>query len=488
LVVVLLRLLLFLQQETYSPKLSWAEQDPEDWWKAFKIAYNRMQKKLDLNPASIIALAPDAATHTAVLMDNDFNVLRSSILWTDQRSYKQAEMLKEKYGEEILSIALNTPSPAWTLPQLLWVKDNQPAIWRRVERILFVKDYLRYKLCGGYSTDWIDASGSMLFNVNEGKWSKDLCNILEFEIEKLPEVVSPTQSIGKISKKAAREIGLQEGTPVIAGTTDTAIEVFGVGAIKKGQATIKLATAGRICVITDKPYPDKYLFNYRHVIPGKWYPGAATKSCASSLRWFKDVFAEYEREVEKDSNVSAYAMLDNIAAEVPVGSEGLMFHPYLLGELTPYNDPKLKASFTGVNIKHEKAHFVRAVLEGVAYSLKDSLLCLSNTRLNINEAFIIGGGAKSPLWRQIIADVLGLEVVKPMTDDSSFGSALLAGIGINVYSSFDEAVKKCVRIEKRIKPNLKNHEKYNSYFKIYKEVHDSLEPIYARHFNIFKDK
>lgn len=470
---------------TYTPQLSWAEQSPEDWWDAFKHAYNRMKFKLDFNPKDILAIAPDAATHTAVLMDKKFNVLRKAILWTDQRSYKQANMLQERFGKEILSISLNTPSPAWTLPQLLWIKENQPDIWERVEKILFVKDYIRYKLCGGYITDWIDAAGSMFFDVHKKKWSEHLCRILEFPIDKLPEVVSPTHVVGEVSKKASQEIGLPENIPIIAGTTDTALEVFGAGAIKVGQATVKLATAGRICIVTEKPYPNKFLFNYKHVIPGKWYPGTATKSCASSFRWFRDVLAKCEDRIERDKEISVYNILDKNAAEISVGSEGLFFHPYLLGELTPYNDPQLKGSFTGVNMKHTNAHFTRAVLEGVAYSLKDSMKVLNNAGLRINEAFIIGGGAKSPLWRQIIADVLGIKILKPLIDDSSFGSALLAGVGIGVYSSFKEAIEKCAKIETTVIPNKTHYKKYNKYFSLYKEIHDQLMPVYHKHAKIF---
>jgi xylulokinase len=467
---------------TYTPKLSWAEQNPEDWWNAFKHAYKRMKLKLNFNPKDILAIAPDAATHTAILMDKNFNFLRKAILWTDQRSYEQVNLLKKKFGKITLSISLNTLSPAWTLPQLLWIKENQTDIWEKTEKILFVKDYIRYKLCGGYITDWIDAAGSMLFDVQKNKWSEDLCEILGFPIDKLPEVVSPTCVVGKVSKKASQETDLPENIPVITGTTDTALEVFGAGAIKEGQATVKLATAGRICIVTEKPYPNKFLFNYRHVIPEKWYPGTATNSCASSFRWFKNVLGKY-----KNNGISVYNELDKNASEIPVGSEGLFFHPYLLGELTPYNDPQLKGSFIGVSIKHTNAHFTRAVLEGVAYSLKDSIGVLDNLGLSIKDAYIIGGGAKSLLWRQIVADVLGIEIKKPLVDDSSFGSALLAGVSIGIYSSFEEAVNKCVKIEKRVKPNLANHDKYNKYFNIYKDIHDQLKSTYGKHFKLFKN-
>lgn len=476
----------YKEYKTYFPQVAWSEQEPEDWYNTFRDLFASILKQTKINPRKILALAADAATHTAVLMDEDFNVLRRAILWTDQRSRKQSEYLAQNYNEEIFKITYHYPDTMWTLSHNLWVRDNEPEIWQKTKRILFAKDYFRYRLTGEYVTDWIEALGSMFFDAGERKWSKKLCDIMGFPIENLPKVVAPTEIVGRITAQAARETGLAEGTLVVAGASDTSLEILAAGAVRLGQSTVKLATAGRICVVTDRAYPHPNLVNYYHVIPGRWYPGTGTRSCAASYRWYRDTFGDYEEEKSKKVGKSAYYLLDEAASKIPVGSEGLFFHPYLLGEFTPYRDPYLRASFTGFSMKHTKAHANRAVLEGVALSLRDCLAVLQSLNMELKEVMIIGGGAQSPLWRQIVADVLGLEVKKVVLDDSSFGAALLAGVGIGAFPNFEEAADRCVRIQEIVKPNIKNHEKYEKLFVLYKEIHDNLADTYRKVSEVFE--
>jgi len=458
-----------VEYPTYYPKQGYVEQNPLDWYEAIKTNIAALLKKTGIPSSAILAVCLDAATHTAVLLDKDFNVLRPAIYWTDSRSIKECEYLKEKYDELIISKTLHKADTIWTLPQLMWVKEKEPHIWERTGRILFTKDYIRYLLTGVYCTDYIEAQGSMMFDYNTMTWSKELCDILEFEVDKLPEAIKPVDIVGEITERAAEETGLCKGTKVVCGTTDTALEVFASGAINKGQMTLKLATAGRICVITEKGYPHQHLINYSHVIDGLWYPGTATKSCAASYRWYRDTFG------------GEYAELDKSAMEVPVGSEGLFYHPYLNGELTPYADPGLCASFTGVRAGHTKAHFNRAVLEGVAFSLLDCKNVLEEIGIpHEDEAIIIGGGAKSPLWRQIVADVLGISVKRPRNSDSSFGAAMLAGVATGIFDGFGDALNKCNEYISVMEPNRENTKKYAELFNRYKEIHDALAPIYAK--------
>ncbi len=416
-----------------------------------------------------MALCLDAATHTAVLLDSSFQVLRPAIYWTDSRSIRESEYLREKYNELILHTAFHKADTIWTLPQLMWIRDNEPKIWEKTERILFAKDYVRYLLTGEYCTDYIEAQGSMMFDYNTQSWSKELCSILGFDTEKLPRIVKPVDIVGNITRTASKDTGLSENTKVICGTTDTALEIFASGAVKKGQMTVKLATAGRICVISDKAYPNKHLINYSHVVDGLWYPGTATKSCAASYRWYRDTFGE------------EYKDLDGDAVKILPGSEGLIFHPYLNGELTPYADPKLCASFTGVRAGHTKAHFNRAVLEGVAFSLLDCMNELNNIGIpHEEEAVIIGGGSTSPLWRQIVSDTLNISLKQVQFNDSSFGAALLAGVAIGVFDDYEEAIKKSNRITSITSPIKDNTKLYAEMFHIYKAIQQALSPIYAR--------
>ena len=456
-----------VEYPTLYPENGACEQSPDDWIKALCENCKALLVKSKISAGSILAVAIDSATHTSIICDENFEPIRNAIHWTDSRSRKQADELRAKKGEEIFKKTFHKPDTIWTLPQLLWLKENEPDNFAKVKYVFFEKDYIRYFLTGVYCTDFIEAQGSMLFDCNKMCWDKSLCDIAGVNEEMLPPIVKPTDIIGNVTKTAADATGLKEGTPVICGTTDTVMEVFASGAVKKGDVTVKLATAGRICVITDKPYPDRHLVNYSHIVDGLWYPGTATKSCAASYRWYRDTFG------------GEYKELDNKAENIPIGAEGLIFHPYLNGELTPYADPALCGSFTGVRATHTKAHFTRAVLEGVAFSMLDSKLYLDSLNIPYNTTVTaIGGGTKGKLWRQILSDVLGLTMITTKSSDSSLGSAMLAGVATGVFSSAEDAAQKCVKSEDITTPNKENTEKYRKVFEEYKKIHDALAPIY----------
>ncbi len=452
---------------TYYPNAGWCEQAPEDWEAALCENIKNLKLKSGVDFADILAIAVDSATHTAVLCDEDKKPLRHAIHWTDSRSIKESNELLNSYGEEIYALTFHKPATFWTLPQILWVKNNEPEVFSKIRHIFFEKDYVRYLLTGVFCTDYIEAQGSMLFDCVKNEWSERLCSLIGLDKNTLPPLKKPTDIIGKITESASALTGLCVGTPVICGTTDTVMEVFASGAVSLGDTTVKLATAGRVCVITDKAYPDRDLVNYSHIVDGLWYPGSATKSAASSLRWYRDTFG------------GDYKELDLAAAEVPVGSEGLIFSPYINGELTPYADPLLCGSFVGIRAHHTKAHFTRAVLEGVAFALKASCEKLVSLGISPNTtATLIGGGAKSFLWQQIVADVLGITLNVTKSSDSSLGSAMLAGLAVGVFKDAKEAVEKCIVVEKTITPCIENFKKYDEYYKNYVKVHDALAPLY----------
>ncbi|MBR4910316.1 MAG: xylulokinase [Clostridia bacterium] len=443
------------------------EQDPADWISALCENCKATISKAGINSGDIIAVAIDSATHTSLLCDRDFNPLCNAIHWTDSRSRKEADDLRNDTGDDIFAKTFHKPDTIWTLPVLVWIKNHKPELFKKISYIFFEKDYIRYFLTGVFCTDYIEAQGSMLFNCNGMRWDPDLCGIADITVDMLPPVVAPTDVIGGVTEAAAKATGLKPNTPVICGTTDTVMEVFASGAVKKGDVTVKLATAGRICVITDKPYPDRHLVNYSHIVKGLWYPGTATKSCAASYRWYRDTFG------------GGYKELDLAAANIPIGSEGLVFHPYLNGELTPYADPTLCGSFTGIRATHTKAHFTRAVLEGVAYSMLDSKLYLDSLNIPYNTTVTaIGGGTKGQLWRQILSDVLGLTMITTESSDSSLGSAMLAGVASGVFADPSDAVKKCVKQKDITYPDPANTAKYREVFKEYKIIHDALAPVY----------
>jgi len=456
-----------VEYPTLYPSIGFCEQRPIDWCTSLCKNTKGLLEKSKIDAGNILAVAIDSATHTWLGTDEAFTPLFDAIHWTDSRAKRESAQLRNNYGERIFQLTFHKPDTIWTLPQMLWMKENKPELFARIKHIFFEKDYIRYFLTGVYCTDYIEAQGSMLFDCNSGAWSSELCDLVGISTDVLPKIVSPTDIIGKITDVAAGETGLKEGTPVICGTTDTCMEVFASGAVNKGDTTVKLATAGRICVITDKPYPDRDLVNYSHITDNLWYPGTATKAAAASLRWYRDTFG------------GEFDLLVDDAAKIPLGCEGLYYHPYINGELTPYADPSLCGSFIGIRATHTKAHFTRAVLEGVAFSLIHSQMKLNELGIEKNSfATLIGGGAKGTLWSQIVADCLNIKLNITNSSDSSLGSAMLAGVAIGVFSSPQDAVDKCIKIKKTVIPNEENNKKYMELFKTYVAVHDALAPIY----------
>lgn len=453
---------------TYYPHNGWAEQDPEDSWKAFVYNVRELLAKSGVSPSDIAAISLDAATHTAVLLDENDRPVRNAIYWTDTRSSAEAAELREKFGEEITRLSFNSVSSLWTLPQLLWLSRHEPENLARVNKIMAVKDYIRYRLTGDFVTDDIEAMGFLLLDANTNTWSERLCGMCGITPDKMPPIVRPNQQLSPIRKEALEETGLCASTIVIAGTTDTVMEVYAAGANAMGEATVKLATAGRICSITDHAVVDPCLVTYRHVIDGLWYPGTATKSCAASNRWYRDTFG------------GDFGEMSDAAATIARGSDGLFFHPYLQGEITPYRDDKLRASFVGATGHHTKAHFNRAVLEGIAYSMKDCYQTLKTLGIAPSSAVLIGGGAKAPLWRQIIADMLGIPLRTVEDVDSSLGSAMLAGVAAGVFASHQEAADKCIRLKDEILPDPQGVAFYEEQFALYKAIQAALAPIYHK--------
>ena len=457
-----------VEYPTFYPQPGWAEQDAEDSYRALCRNTEKILRESGVDPADVAALALDAATHTAVLTDGDFRPVRRAIYWTDTRASAEAARLKEEMGAELIRECYNSPSSLWTLPQLMWLKKNEPEVLRKTKRVMAMKDYVRARLTGDYVTDDIEAMGFLLLDARNNTWSEKLCGLAGLDAGMMPEIVPPTQMLSPLTAQARKDLGLTAATKVIAGATDTVMEVYASGAIRPGQATVKLATAGRICPITDHAVVDPRLVTYRHVVAGLWYPGTATKSCAASNRWYRDTFGGDFGEMSAE------------AAKIERGCGGLFFHPYLQGEITPYLDDRLRASFTGACGYHTKAHFNRAVLEGVAYSMKDCLGTLKELEIAPTEAVAIGGGAASALWRQILCDMLNIPLTTVENVDSSLGSAMLAGVAAGVFRDHGEAVARCVRKKDTAEPDPEGAAYYEEKFPLYKAIQQALAPIYHR--------
>jgi xylulokinase len=428
--------------------------------------------KSKVNPDDILAISIDGGTHIAVLLDQKQKVIRPAIYWSDGRSAEQAKRFTEE-KERIAKISFNVPSPAWTLAQLQWIREEEPENFRKIASIRFLKDYIRYRLTGDFLTDSIEAMGSMLFDVSSDSWSDYLCSLCGLDSSVLPSIVSPGEIVGTIGEEAHQASGLSKRTKVVVGSTDTVMELLGAGAIGLGDTTIKLATAGRICVVSQNPVVSSLLVTYKHIVPGLWYPGSATKSCAASLRWFRDTFSCNKLDP------AVYQKMDAMAQDIVPGADGLIFHPFLQGEITPYLDSSLRASFFGISSSHTYAHFCRSVMEGVAYSLKEGLDSLHSLNLQVKEPLkIIGGGSRSKLWSQIVSDVLGVSLLCVRTDDSAIGSAMHAGVASGVFSSYADVVSAVTKTTEEIHPNTENSQLYASSYELYRKIVAALQPLY----------
>lgn len=465
---------------SYSPHPGWLEHDADEFFEAVVYNIRECVEKAGADSAAIEALAIDGATHMAVLCDADSKPLRRFIHWSDARSGEQTAFLRANYAQLLSKCSVNSVSPAWSLPQLMWLREHEPEVIERTRKVYFAKDYVRHRITGDFCTDSIEAMGAMLCSDFTGEWVPELCALAGLSVDAMPEIKEPMDVAGYVSHEIAERTGLRAGTPVIVGTTDTALEVYASGAVAEGCATVKLATAGRICPITTGPIPSRQFFNYRHVIKGLWYPGTGTRSCAASYKWYRDVFGTAETLEAKAAGASAYELLNRAAEQVPPGSEGLYFHPYLLGEMTPYYDDKLRASFTGAGMHHTKGHFSRAVMEGISYSMRDCLEEIKAQNIAVDEYRIIGGGAKGKLWRQILADVLNTRLTSTRDNDSSLGSAMLAGVAMGVFSDFADSVDKCVTVSDVVEPIAENVEIYGKGFENYRLIQKALAEVYHK--------
>lgn len=470
----------YTEYPSYHPHFGWVEQSPEDWFNAMIKSLMIAAESGKFQTGDIIGLAVDASAHNAVLLDRDGGILRPTIMWQDQRSYKEAEFLKENYLNLIKGTTFSTPGPTWTLPQLMWVRENEPDVYLKIDRMMFIDDYVRYQLTGSISTTHIQAQGSLMFDNRNMVWSEDIVKLTGLPMSVFPVIKKPTDISGYVTAEAAALTGVGEGTPVVMGASDTSLESYSVGGLKPGDCVLKMATAGGVNVFRECGEPFLDTFIYSHVIDNMWYYGRGTVSAAQALRWYRDTFCGKEQMEERLGGPNTYQLLDKEAEVVPPGANGLFFHPYMSGERAPYWDPKLRASFTGFSSIHRRGHFTRALLEGVTFSLRQCFEGMERFG-HIDQISFVGGGAKSPLWRSILADVFDRKIVKYKRDDSSLGAAMLAGVALGVFASHEEAVAKAAAVDSVTDPNPDNVEKYRKLYPLYIEIHDDLVNTYHKY-------
>ncbi len=462
------------EYKTYYPHPGWVEQEPEDWYTAFCSTVRTVMEQAGVAADQVVGVGVVGVTHNVVLMDEHDVPLCRTILIFDSRSTAQVDAILARWGDEVWKKTLNDITPVWTWPQMLWIRENQPKVWSGTKRILFQKDYVRHRFAPAYVTDMIDAGGTLFFDPVKERWIEPFCDDLGLDPAWLPEVVSPLDVATKVSPQGATDTGLAAGTPVITGTTDTVAEVLGSGAVRPGEAVVKLASVGRIAVVTTEPMHSPHILNYRHVFDGLWYPGTASKSAATSIRWLRDAaWSEGRQE-------TVYSRMDQAASEVPPGSAGLIFHPHLLGEWAPHWDNNMRGSFVGLTARHTRAHLTRAVMEGVGFSLKDALAEVEELGLKPKDIRLIGQGSKGPVWSYIIANILNRPLMVPEQVDAAYGAALITAMGIGALEQSPKALDSVINMRKKIEPDPLASSTYATLFDIYRQADQALRSIDLR--------
>ncbi len=477
------------EYEFFTPRPLWAEQNPSDWWRACVNVIRRVLEKIPAREIAGIGLT--GQMHGLVLLDKDGNVLRPCIMWNDQRTAKQCAEITERVGgaKNVLQLIGNPVLPGFTAPKILWVRENEPEVYARAAHVLLPKDYLRYMLTGAYATEVSDASGTALLDVAKRDWSDELLKASDIPRAWLPDVFESPVVSAKISAGAARETGLVQGTPVVGGGGDQAAQAVGTGIVQEGIVSATLGTSGVVFASSDsyRLEPNGLLHAFCHAAPNKWHLMGVMLSAAGSFRWFRDALGEEEKREARSENKDVYEILTAEAARVEAGCEGLIFLPYLTGERTPYPDPNARGTFFGITLRHSKDHFARAVLEGVAYGLRDSLELMRALGLNISQVRASGGGARSALWRQILADVFNSEIAlvnwNPesgfRTEGAAYGAALLAGVGAGVYASVEEACAQTIRVTNSVTPS-QYVGVYKEYYQVYRGLYPALKDSFEK--------
>jgi xylulokinase len=455
-----------------TPQPLWSEQDPALWWHATLESIRQVLAETGVEPEAVKGIGLTGQMHGLVLLDENGEVLCPAILWNDQRTGLQCDSIRLKLGrEKLIRITGNDALTGFTAPKILWVQEHEPEIWKRARHILLPKDYVRYKLTGDFASDRAGGAGTILFDLAKRDWSPEVLATLDIPAEYLPKTYEGTDVTGTLSSMVARELGLPAGIPVFGGGGDQAAAAVGTGAVKAGVVSLSLGTSGVVFATTDGPFIESEgrLHAFCHSVPGKWHLMGVMLSAAGSLRWHRDTFAPG----------TGYDTLLKPAADVSTGSDGLFFLPYLTGERTPYPDPLARGAFVGLTVRHSFPHLTRAVLEGVSFGLRDSFELMKSAGLeNISQVRVTGGGARSPLWRQILADVFGAEIVTVNAEEgAAYGAALLAATGSGAFRSVESACDATIQITGSTQPGKDQHI-YERLYPLYRDLYPALKPTF----------
>src|SRR2546423_1059207 len=480
----------FVDYPLMHPRPGWAEQDPATWWQATITAIRTClvgAVRHNVQPSDVRGVGLSGQMHGVVLLDDQHQVLRPCIIWADQRSEPQCRWMAERVGSaRLIELVSNPALPGFSAPKLLWIRDNEPNIFARARTMLLPIAYIRFRLTGTLAMEISDAAGTCLLDVKQGRWSREVLEALEIDPALLPPVVAADTVCGTITEEVAALTDLLPGIPVAGGGADNACAAVGNGVVRPGLALVSIGTSGVVLAYAGTPQVDMSgpvprVHTFNHAVPQAWYLMGVSQSAGLSLRWVRDNIGLPARVLARWTGLDAYELLTKEAESIPEGSDGLLFLPYLQGERTPHLDPYARGGWIGLTASHDRRHLIRSVLEGVAFSLKDCSTIIQGQGLPIEQVRVTGGGAKSPLWRQIIADVLGVELVTTnATEGPAFGAALLAGVAAGIYPSVQQACEATVQVMERTEHRPEVERVYAQAYETYKALYPALKPLISK--------
>ncbi len=459
------------------PQPGWTEQDPEAWWNATTTSVRRVLEGARISSSEVMGIGLTGQMHGLVPLDKTGRVLRPAILWNDQRTADECAWITERVGAaRVLQLTGNPILSGFTAPKIIWMRRHETDLYRQIAHILLPKDFVRYRLTGEFATDVADASGTSLFEVSRRAWSAEMLHALDIPEQWLPRVAESPEVVGTVSRAAAAAWGLPAGLPVVAGAGDQAAQAVGTGIVRQGIVSVTIGTSGVVFAHLDAVHtnPGGRLHLFCHAVPGRWHVMGVLLSAGGSLRWLRDTI---RHEAWFHGNRDPYDVMSDEAVTIPAGAEGLIFLPYLTGERTPHADPHARGAFIGLTLRHQRPHLVRAVMEGVAMGLRDSLELIRGIGLPVTEIRASGGGARSLLWRQILADLFQTDVATvSTTEGAAFGAALLAGAGGGVFVSVEKACDATIAVTDRATPDAERVQTYERIYEVYRELYPAVRP------------
>ncbi len=466
-----------------TPRPGWAEQEPEVWWNAAKDTIQQVLQKSNVDPRDIRGIGFSGQMHGPVFLDKSGKSIRSAIIWADQRSAEECREIYDIVGKEgLYRTVCNPVDSGFMTATLLWIKKHEPETYACIHTLLLPKDYVRFRLAGELTTDPSDAGGTSLYDVRQRKWSEEILDMLDLSHSMFPKVSNSIDIAGTISGTVATETGLAAGTPVITGGNDQTMGALASGAIQEGPVMLVIGTGGTLFTTVDSVVVDKELrmHTYPHCIPDKWHLLGAILAGGFCFKWFRNVLSA--------KGLYSYDEMTCEAAAIPPGSEGAIFLPYLAGERTPHMDSFARGVMFGITIRHTRAHLIRAVMEGVTFAMRDCLEIFKRLHVRPEKIITGGGGALNPLWRQIQADIFGLPLVTVKTQEkSATGAAMIAGIGVGIFSSFEEACRRTVAFGEETLPIREHTTRYEEYYHLYTSLYPLLKDRFAEDFRLFQD-